>query len=82
MRIATSLVVWWLRLHAPIAGAQVQSLVEELRSRAKKKKKTPTGVGGSECTQRVELIIIKKENGNGIGRTSQSQDVFSKKIHD
>ena len=40
------------------------------------------GVGGSECTQRVELIIIKKENGNRIGLTSQLQDVFSKKIHD
>ena len=28
----TSLVVWWLRLHLPMKGVQVQSLVGELKS--------------------------------------------------
>ena len=42
----------------------------------KKKKKKPRGVGGSEATGRIELIIIKKENWNRIGLLSLSRRKF------
>ena len=29
MRIGTSLVAWWLRIHRPMQGTQVQALVQE-----------------------------------------------------
>ena len=66
----TSLVVQWLRLHLPVQGVQVQSLVGELRSHMPQGQKTKTSNRSNIVTNpiktlkmvHVKKIILEKKN--------------------
>ena len=66
----TSLVVQWLRLHLPVQGVQVQSLVGELRSHMPQGQKTKTSNRSNIVTNPIKTlkmvhdkkIILEKKN--------------------
>ena len=59
----TSLVVQWLRLHLPVQGGQVQSLVGELRSHIPQGQKTKTSNRSNIVTNPIKtlkMVHVKK----------------------
>ena len=60
----TSLVVQWFRLHLPVQGEQVQSLVGELRSHMPQGQKTKTQNRSNIVTNLIKtlkMVHVKKK---------------------
>ena len=61
----TSLVVQWFRLHLPVQGVQVQSLVGELRSHMPQGQKTKTQNRSNIVTNLIKtlkMVHVKKNS--------------------